>query len=247
MKKKVISLLLSAVLLLGLLCGCIHQDMGVKMNKDGTGSITTTLGIEKEFYQQLKDEGSDPFAGKTVTEYEFEGDTYVAYAETKSYSSYAEMEKALLAMTYETDMLEDAQAPETEEGEDVTVETIAASAPAEDNCIFSSVSIQKSSGVFYSSYTFNAVLNSQSSEGLDYDLNKIFKVTLTVEMPADVTGAKGGKIEGKKVIFDIADITTAQELSATCEENNTGLVIGIVVGLVVLAVIAVFLLKQHKK
>ena len=41
--------------------------------------------------------------------------------------------------------------------------------------------------------------------------------------------------------------TVTQELSATCEENNTGLVIGIVVGLVVLAVIAVFLLKQHKK
>ena len=166
------------------------------LNKDGTGSITTTLGIEKEFYLQLKDEGSDPFAGKTVTEYEFEGDTYVAYAETKSYSSYEEMEKALLAMTYETDMLEDAQDPETEEGEDVTVENIAASAPAEDNCIFSSVSIQKNSGVFYSSYTFNAVLNPQSSEGLDYDLNDIFKVTLSVEMPGEITGVKGGKADG---------------------------------------------------
>ena len=144
-------------------------------------------------------------------------------------------------------MLEDVQNPETDEDEGVTVEPVSAATPTQDNHIFSSVNIEKNSGIFYSSYTFNAVLNSQSSEGLDYDLNEIFKVTLTVEMPAEVTGAKGGQIEGKKVIFDIADITTAQELSATCEENNTGLVIGIVVGLVVLAVIAVFLLKQHKK
>ena len=246
MKKKVISLLLSVVLLLGLLSGCIHQDMGVKMNKDGTGSITTTLGIEKEFYQQLKDEGSDPFSGKTVTEYEFEGDTYVAYAETKSYSSYEEMEKALLAMTYETDMLEDAQDPETEEGEDATVETIAVSAPAEDNCIFSSVSIQKNSGVFYSSYTFNAVLNPQSSEDLDYDLNDIFKVTLSVEMPGEITGVKGGKAEGNKAIFDIADITEGQELAVTCEENNTAVVIGIVAILVAVLVAVMCLLKQKK-
>lgn len=247
MKKKVISLLLSMVLLLSLLTGCIHQDMGVKMNRDGTGSITTTLGIKRDFYEQLKDEGSDPFEGKTVTEYQYDGATYVAYAETKNYSSYDAMEKALLDLTYETDMLEDAQNPETEEGENVTVEPVSAATPTQDNHIFSSVNIEKNSGIFYSSYTFNAVLNSQSSEGLDYDLNEIFQVTLTVEMPAEVTGAKGGQIEGKKVIFDIADITAAQELSATCEENNTGLVIGIVVGLVVLAVIAVFLLKQHKK
>lgn len=246
MKKKVISLLLGTILLLGLLSGCIHQDMGVKMNKDGTGSITTTLGIEKEFYLQLKDDGSDPFVGKSVTEYEYEGDTYVAYAETKSYSSYEEMEKALLAMTYETDMLEDAQDPETEDGMDVTVEPLAASTDTQDNRIFSSVKMEKNGGIFYSSYTFNAVLNPQSSEGFDYDLNDIFKVTLSVEMPGEITGVKGGKAEGNKVIFDIADITEDQELAATCEENNTAVVIGIVVILVVVFAAAMLLLKQKK-
>ena len=83
MKKKVFALLMSTVLLLCVLSGCIHQDMGVKMNKNGTGSITTTLGIEKDFYEQLKAMGSDPFEGKTITEYQYDGNTYVAYAETK--------------------------------------------------------------------------------------------------------------------------------------------------------------------
>ena len=261
MKKKVFALLMSTIMLLSLLTGCIHQDMGVKMNKDGTGSITTTLGIEKDFYEQLKSMGSDPFEGKTISEYQYDGSTYVSYAETKEYSSYEEMEKALLEMTYETEMLEDAQDAETEDNEDaqenpddifdvnieeVETENVEDIAPAQDNHIFSSVNIEKNGGIFYSSYTFAAVLNPQNGDGLDYDLNETFKVTLTVEMPTEITGAKGGTVEGNKVVFDIADITATQELAATCEENNTGLVIGIVIGLVVLVAGAVCLIKFKK-
>ena len=258
MKKKVVALLMGTIMLLSLLTGCIHQDMGVKMNKDGTGSITTTLGIEKDFYEQLKSMGSDPFEGKTVSEYQYDGSTYVSYAETKEYSSYEEMEKALLEMTYETEMLEDAQGTEVEDEPsveeesndifDITIEEEKedAPAPAQDNHIFSSVNIEKNGGIFYSSYTFAAVLNPQNGDGLDYDLNETFKVTLTVEMPTEITGAKGGTVEGNKVVFDIADITATQELAATCEENNTGLVIGIVIGLVVLVAGAVCLIKFKK-
>ena len=258
MKKKVFALLMSTIMLLSLLTGCIHQDMGVKMNKDGTGSITTTLGIEKDFYEQLKSMGSDPFEGKTVSEYQYDGSTYVSCAETKEYSSYEEMEKALLEMTYETEMLEDAQGTEVEDDPsveeesndifDITIEEEKedAPAPAQDNHIFSSVNIEKNGGIFYSSYTFAAVLNPQNGDGLDYDLNETFKVTLTVEMPTEITGAKGGTVEGNKVVFDIADITATQELAATCEENNTGLVIGIVIGLVVLVAGAVCLIKFKK-
>lgn len=261
MKKKVFALLMSTIMLLSLLTGCIHQDMGVKMNKDGTGSITTTLGIEKDFYEQLKSMGSDPFEGKTVSEYQYDGSTYVSYAETKEYSSYEEMEKALLEMTYETEMLEDAKGTEVEDEPsveeesndifDITIEeekedAPAPTTPAQDNHIFSSVNIEKNGGIFYSSYTFAAVLNPQNGDGLDYDLNETFKVTLTVEMPTEITGAKGGTVEGNKVVFDIADITATQELAATCEENNTGLVIGIVIGLVVLVAGAVCLIKFKK-
>ena len=261
MKKKVFALLMSTIMLLSLLTGCIHQDMGVKMNKDGTGSITTTLGIEKDFYEQLKSMGSDPFEGKTVSEYQYDGSTYVSYAETKEYSSYEEMEKALLEMTYETEMLEDARGTEVEDEPsveeepndifDITIEeekedAPAPTTPAQDNHIFSSVNIEKNGGIFYSSYTFAAVLNPQNGDGLDYDLNETFKVTLTVEMPTEITGAKGGTVEGNKVVFDIADITATQELAATCEENNTGLVIGIVIGLVVLVAGAVCLIKFKK-
>jgi hypothetical protein len=174
------------------------------------------------------------------------------------------MEKALLEMTYETEIIEEAQNAENEDVEEnaenpddifdvtiedpetVRVEAVAPTTPAQDNHIFSSVNIEKNGGIFYSSYTFAAVLNPQNGDGLDYDLNDTFKVTLTVEMPTEITGAKGGTVEGNKVVFDIADITATQELAATCEENNTGLVIGIVIGLVVLVAGAVCLIKFKK-
>jgi LPXTG-motif cell wall-anchored protein len=44
----------------------------------------------------------------------------------------------------------------------------------------------------------------------------------------------------------MADITESQELAATCEENNTGVVIGIVIGLVVLVGGLFFLFKSKK-
>jgi hypothetical protein len=247
--KKTLAILLSAVMMIVMLTGCIHQDMGVKMNKDGTGSITTTLGIEKDFYDQLVSMGSDPFEGKTTTEYEYDGTTYVSYAESKEYSSYEEMEQALLDMTYETELIEDAQEDTSDDGEvdgviDVAVDT--EEAPAEDNHIFSSVSIEKDSGIFQSTYSFHAVLNAQSNGNADYDMNDTFKVTLSVEMPCEITDAKGGTAEGNKIIFDIADITESQELSATCEENHTGAVIGITLAVVALVVGLVFFFKSRK-
>ena len=247
--KKTLAILLSAVMLIVMLTGCIHQDMGVKMNKDGTGSIATTLGIEKDFYDQLVSMGSDPFEGKTTTEYEYDGSTYVSYAERKEYSSYEEMEQALLDMTYETELIEDPQEDTSDNGEvdgviDAAVDT--EEAPAQDNHIFSSVSIEKDSGIFQSTYTFHAVLNAQSNENPDYDMNDTFKVTLSVEMPYEITDSKGGTAEGNKIVFDIADITESQELSATCEENHTGAVIGITLAVVALVVGLVFFFKSKK-
>ena len=247
--KKTMAILLSAVMMIVMLTGCIHQDMGVKMNKDGTGSITTTLGIERDFYDQLVSMGSDPFEGKTTTEYEYDGSTYVSYAESKEYSSYEEMEQALLDMTYETELIEDAQDDTSDDGEvdnviDVAVD--AEEAPAQDNHIFSSVSIEKDSGIFQSIYTFHAVLNAQSNENPDYDMNDTFKVTLSVEMPCEITDSKGGTADGNKIVFDIADITESQELSATCEENHTGAVIGITLAIVALVVGLVFLFKSKQ-
>jgi hypothetical protein len=259
MKKKIFALVMAVMMLAMILTGCIQNDIGVKMNKDGSGSISTTIGIEKDFYQNLKEIGSDPFEGKTTTEYTHEDYTYVAYTEVKEYSSYEEMEKALLEMTYDTELIENAQKAQDDEmnADNESFDTSSddlivvpyydePKVPEKDNHIFSSVNIEKNSGIFYSTYTFSASMNPQSNDGLDYDMNEAFKVTLTVEMPEEITQTKGGTAEGNKITFDIDDITESQEIVAACESTNTGVIIGIVIGLVVLVVGFVCFVKFKK-
>lgn len=66
MKKKILALALAALSLCLMLTGCMQTDIGIKMNKNETGSIAATLGIEEDFYEQLKESGSDPFDGKAT-------------------------------------------------------------------------------------------------------------------------------------------------------------------------------------
>lgn len=247
--KKIVTLLLSALMLVGLLSGCVQNDLGVKINSDGTGSVAMTLGLEKEFYEQLKATGTDPFDGKTTTTYTDGDDTYVAYTETTEYKSYDEIENALLAMEYEYDMLEDAGSDDEEAAEpDPSEYTLMQPTEEEtDKHIFKSVEIEKNSGIFYNTYTFKAVMNPQPKDnGSDYAPNDIYKVTVSVELPSDITQAKDGKVDGNKVVFEIEDITAANELAATAESNNIGVVIGIIAVLIIVFAVVVFLVKRQK-
>jgi hypothetical protein len=217
------------------------------MNKDGTGSIATVIGIEKELYQTLKQMDSDPFSGKDTKEYTYDGTTYVSYSEVKEYGSYEDMENALLEMTYD-EVLEIAQQLDTESDDDDTTysDYEGALVPESNNNIFSSVNIEKNGGIFYASYTFNAVMNSRSNTEMDEETAEAIRIIITVEMPTEITQYKGGKVEENKITFDVTDISDSQEFAATCEHNNTGVVIGIVIGLVLLVAGFVFLVKFKK-
>lgn len=251
MKKKIFVLVVAVLMLAMMFTGCIKNDIGVKMNKDGSGSIAMTIGIAKDVYQELLQLGTDPFEGETPAEYTYEGITYVTYTEEKKYDSYGDMEQALLEMTYDTDLVEEVQGALDTDADDSTENIVNTgedeyTVPKTDNHIFSSVNMDKNGGIFYTSYTFNAVMNPQSNTGIDYDMNEMFKVTFTVEMPEKITQTKGGKVEGNKVTLDIADVTERQELAAACEANNTGIVLGIVIGLAVLVAGLICYLKFKK-
>ena len=250
MKKKVFSLILTVLMLTLMFTGCIHNDIGVKLKKDGTGSVSATIGIEKDFYNQLEQMGSDPFEGKDTIEYTYDDTVYVAYNEVKEYSSYEEMEKALLEMSYDTEALESTQNTQDTEGMNTVQDAFLSSKDTvtdeQDSRIFSSVDIEKNSGIFYSSYTFKAVLNPQVNTELQQDTNDVLKLTLTVEMPEKITQHKGGEVDGKTITFNVTDITEGQEFAAACEANNSGVVIGILVGLIALVAAFFFIAKINK-
>ena len=243
--KKHIMLLMAIVCMFAMLTGCVQQDIGVALNADGTGTVSATIGIEEDAYEQLVGMGSDIFEGKETSTYEHDGKTYVSYTETKSYENYEDIEKALLEMTYESDVFDGLNTEdfETEDAE----ESAEAAEPAP---IFKSVSIDKSSGLFYSNYTFKAEMNPQEisdSEDIKMDLpidTDSFRMTFTVTMPSDITQANGATIEGNKAVFEIDDITEAQEFSVVCEQNNVVAVIVIIVILVIVLGLFFFLTKR---
>ena len=240
--RKHITLLMAMICMFALLTGCVQQDIGVTVNSDGTGSVSATIGIKKDAYEQLIGMGTDIFEGKETSTYEYDGNTYVSYTETKDYESYEDMEKALLEMTYESEVLEDL---DTEELEADTSEEAAEPTP-----IFKNVSIEKNTGLFYSTYTFKAELNPQEiTETDDSELElpidtDSYRMTFTITMPSDITQASGGEVDENKAVFEINDITEAQEFSVICEQNNVAAVMVIIVVLVIVLGLFFFLTKR---
>jgi uncharacterized membrane protein len=236
---------MAIVCMFAMLTGCVQQDIGVAINADGTGTVSATIGIEEDAYEQLVGMGSDILEGKETSTYEHDGKIYVSYTETKNYENYEDIEKALLKMTYESDVFEGLDTEDFES--EVSEESAGAT---ELTPIFKSVTIEKNTGLFYSTYTFKAELNPREAietedTGIEFPIDTdSFRMTFTVTMPSDITQANGATVEGNKAVFEIDDITEAQEVSVVCEQNNVAAVVLIVVVLLVVLVLFFFLTKR---
>ena len=245
--KKTITLLLSALALIFALTGCARSDIGITLNKNGTGSVAASFGIEKTAYEQFKAMGADIFEGKTTTEQKYGDATYVTYTETKEYSSYADIKNALLELTYNTDKLEQFEDAETEPDYDPSDYTLyTPEKEKKDDHIFASVDLDRSSGIFYSVYSFRATVNPPvtNNEGTDSEVD--YKVTITVNMPDRITQSKGGTVEGNTVTFDLSDISAPTEIAAVSELNHYGVVLGICGGLIVVVAVLFIFIKRKK-
>ena len=255
--KRVLAVVLCILAMVACLTGCVYEGVDVKLNKEGTGTVSTTVGIEKDFVDNMMN-GQNPFEGKETNEVEIDGETYIAYTETVDYETYDELSNALLAMTYDTNSLKNVQGFDeiteepTETPSEVPVEigteaTVPASETEDtgesmsDSHIFKSVSVKKEG----SKYVFDAVLNKVDGMIQGYDLNSILKVKISVEMPGKVTAFKNGKVDGKKVTFDISDMGEETELYAECKEvSRVPAIVGIALAVIALVV---FIFLRRKK
>ncbi|MBO5127683.1 MAG: hypothetical protein J6D10_08945 [Clostridia bacterium] len=255
--KKFTTLMLSFLCIAALLTGCVESDIGVKLNADETGTISATIGIEEDFYDQLVEMGATVFEDKETTTYEHDGKTYISYAESTEYKCFEEIEQALLAMTYETDMFDDLESEDIPVEDDVADEETDATeeepAPETDTHVFKSVEIEKNGGIFYTVYSFKAELNPQTAEAddesmvdMDIPMDDVFHMIFSIEMPAEITEASGGTVEGNKVTFEIDDITEAAEFSVNCEQSNIAAIVIIVIALVILLITFIICLNKRK-
>ena len=248
--KKILAIVLSVITFSLCLTGCVYEDLSVKLNKDETGSIAATIGLKKDFVDQMMN-GQDPFDGKETKEIEYDGEKYIAYTEVSEYASFDEIAKALSEMTYDT---EDYDVPtendadgdvDTETAEETSVidEWLADTSAEEkaDNHIFKSVEIKKDGG----KYIFDAVLNKVEGQVQGYDMSDIFKVSISVEMPAKVTAYKNGTVDGNKVTFDLSDMSAETELYAECK--TASVVPVIICGILVVASLVAFIVLKKRK
>ena len=251
--KRICTLSLAVAALALCLTGCVREDITVTLNSDGTGSVAATVGLLKDVYDQLSElGGSIPFEGKDTFNAEYDGKQYVAFTETKEYSSFADIEKTLSDLTYDTDMFGDmaeddgdADAGDTAGTDDVIIiDDTDAGTTETDPHIFKSVKIEKSG----SKYTFHAVLNALPGQTEGYDMSDALKASITVEMPGKVTDCKGGAVEENKAVFDITDMSHENELYAESKTTSAvPLIIGAAVITAAIAAGAFILLRKRRK
>lgn len=103
--KRVFAILISAIIAIVTLTGCMQEKMGVTINADGTATVNAVIKIQKEYYDsQYGAEGNDLIQeikqespNATVKEYEekIKGETYKCFDVSEPYSSIAKAKKAL--------------------------------------------------------------------------------------------------------------------------------------------------------
>ena len=104
-----------------------------------------------------------------------------------------------------------------------------------DQTLFENVSITENKGIFYNSYRFMAIIRKQYTNA---------ELKLTVNMSGTPSGVKNGIIEGKQAIFPVEDLSESMELAVEFEENNIGVILGIIAVFVVIMVVFVFIVKR---
>ena len=255
--KRILSMILILFAALSLLTGCVREDLGVVLNEDGTAKLTASVGIEKEAYEQITGMGGDVFEGKETSEYEYDGKTYVTVSEGTEYQSYDELRQALLELEYQTGDAEatltagDDEVPEAVSDEENSLETEdeskADDEPA-DTRIFKDVTVEAQKGLLSKTYVFRAVTNPQTAkEDAEISLPDSFRLTLSVEMPGEITESGGGQVEGNTVTFEINDLTQENELSAASEQFNTTLIIITIAAALIILIGFLLLISRNRK
>ena len=104
-----------------------------------------------------------------------------------------------------------------------------------DQTLFEDVTISENKGIFYSSYRFIAMIKPQKTDA---------ELKLTVTMSGNPSGVRNGIIEGNQAVFPVSDLSETIELAAEFEENNIGVIIGIIIVLVAVMAVFMFIVKR---
>lgn len=255
MKKRILPLLFSVMLLSLLLTGCIRTEVGVALKPDGSGTVSTAVLIKADAYETIK-KSADPFEGQETYTETIDGAEYVGTKSTKRYKSAEELRTALLSLTFMGNVPAIQGRVSDSETQPKNSETTLAEGQEKTDFttgapIFKAADIEASGGTL----TFKAVLNPQTDTGSEsiahMDMNEIYKLKVVVTMPGTVKTTSVGNVTDKTVTWMVGDITAENDIMVVSEAENGGLIPVYVFGAVLLALTAALTVlmtvrKKHK-
>jgi hypothetical protein len=233
-RSRVVALITLFITCAVLLSGCFHIDSDLKLNGDGSGSYTLTLGLSEAFVGLAGDEfvkdmdKSGLEAKQAGGDYRhFDKDGYSVWVFTRPFKSVSEL----------NDLLRKNPASSTTNPGD------SASAPSTQQ---DALSVTQTSGFFVNSFHVTGHislkdLNNSSSDGSGIDTSSYLKdarESVSITMPGWVNSyAKGGEAHGNTVTY-----TAHYNEEATIDVvgggiNPTAIYIAVGVGLLALLVI----------
>lgn len=233
-RSRVIALFALFITCAVLLSGCFHIDSDVKLNGDGSGSYTLTLGLSEAFVglagdqfvksmedsgQRVKQEGGDYR--------HFDQDGYSVWMFTRPFKSVSELNSLLKQNPASSATNPDGSA--------------STSSPTMQTLV-----VSETPGLFVNTFHVTGHislkdLNNTSSDGSGIDMSSYLKdarESIAITMPGWITGyAKGGEVHGNTVTF-----TAHYNEEATIDVvgggvNPTIIYIGIGLGVFILLVI----------
>ncbi|WP_082232165.1 LppM family (lipo)protein [Halobacillus massiliensis] len=221
-------------LFLFLLTGCVKGDFAVKINKDGSGVNTITIGVEEEVLEQFGSEDgtiSAPYEdleaqGYTIKKINEEG--FTGFRAVKEFEDVRDMKVI----------------PETEQMKQESSETNTA-APEEPPIDFS-----VEEGFFTNTYKLEGEVDLENSLGLGGGMDRLLSnqmdLTFTLDLPVKASEHNADQVDGRALTWQIEPLGVTN-IMVEAKAPNIKNIIWTAVGLLVVVILVIFAVKKSQR
>lgn len=222
---------ISVLLLIALLTSCARGDFELKVNKDGSGKYTATIGIEEEAYDRVggRVEGVIDSAHNDLESQGFEVESYTedgftGFRASKSFDDLQEMD---------------------------TLPTSGGLAEAGAGAAIGDVpvDITTEQGLFTNTYRVEGEVDLERSGvlgGMQQLVSDQLELTFTLDLPISPKSHNADRVEGNVLQWGIATAGTTHVMVEMAVPNVRNIIIGSVILLAALAVTGFVIYRKRK-
>ena len=204
------------------LTGCVRMDLNVDVKKDGTGEYNMVLAYNGQYFKedQIKGDSNEP-----IKHYDYDGQDWIGYEKSQEFDTWEDMADDLQGLK-------------------------GAGNDGSSSGVFKSVEINKKSGLFGTTYTFDAETVPVSGDSSMGSMDSYVKFKINVNMPGKVVE---GALENATVNDDgtvAVDYNADKAVTVHIETKESGalaIILIIVAVLVVVAAVAIVIVVVLKK